>query len=95
MPKEAALKTVQNLITLMAQSIVPNTESVAVEMKENATHTLVIVRCHNEDVRFLLGKGGANSQGIKSIGRAAGLKLGVKVEVTLDVPPPPVRTTNA
>mgnify|MGYP001559816702 CR=1 FL=1 len=85
---------VEGLLQRNAESIVQDDLAVSVSHVIESGQVKFTVKCAPADARFIIGKAGANAQGLKALARAAGQKLGIKVETHIDVPPMPGQVAN-
>jgi predicted RNA-binding protein YlqC (UPF0109 family) len=73
----------KDFVKVLVCSIVDDTENILIEEIESDDGTLYRVTVSKDDVGKLIGKGGRIASSIRTVVRAAGAKLGVRVSVNI------------
>ena len=73
----------QELIELIAKSLVDNPEQVQVKMREEDKNVLIELWVASEDMGKIIGKQGKIARAIRTVAKAQGIKTGKRVSVEI------------
>lgn len=71
----------QNLLVLLVRSIVDEPDSVEVEASESDTRVDLELRVDPDDIGKVIGRGGRTIRAIRTVVKAASVKVGKRVNV--------------
>jgi predicted RNA-binding protein YlqC (UPF0109 family) len=71
----------QNLLVLLVRSIVDEPDSVEVEASESDTRVDLELRVAPDDIGKVIGRGGRTIRAIRTVVKAASVKVGKRVNV--------------
>lgn len=72
---------VADLVEIIVCGIVDNVDAVSLDVTDSEGATLIEISCDKEDVGKVIGRSGHSIKSIRTLARALGQRLGIRVDV--------------